>query len=165
MQRAIFFDRDGVLNREIGDYVCKTEDFEVLEDSAACVKLAKDYGFIAIVITNQGGIGKNLYTHETLSDIHRILQDKCLEHGTKIDDFYYCPHHPVKGLCLCRKPDSLMLEKAAAKYRIDKSRSLMIGDTFRDIEAAEKAGIRSLLIQPNSPKLRLLEEEIKKLIL
>lgn len=165
MQRAIFFDRDGVLNREIGDYVCKPEDFEVLEDSAACVKLAKEYGFMAIVITNQGGIDKSLYTHETLLDIHKILQDACIEHGTKIDDFYYCPHHPVKGNCLCRKPDSLMLEKAAAKYNIDKSKSLMIGDTFRDIEAAEKAGVRSLLIQPNSPKLRLLEEEIKKIIL
>lgn len=164
MQSAIFFDRDGVLNREIGDYVTKLEDFEVLEDAVACVKLAKDNGFLTIVITNQGGIGKGFYSHTELSQFHSKLQDACVKSGTMIDDFYYCPHHPISGNCLCRKPDSLMLEKAVAKYQIDKKSSLMIGDTLRDIQAAEKAGIRSIQVQPNSFKLRLLEEEIHKII-
>lgn len=163
MQRAIFFDRDGVLNREIGDYVCRIEDFEILPDSAACVKLARDNGFMAIVITNQGGIDKELYSKSDLNSFHKKLQDHLFENGTKIDDFYYCPHHPIKGKCLCRKPDSMMLEKAVAKHKIDIKNSLMIGDTFRDIEAATKAGIQSLLIQPNGEKLRLLEIEINRL--
>jgi len=162
-QKAIFFDRDGVLNREIGDYVCRIDDFEVLPDSAACIKLARDHGFLAIVITNQGGIDKGLYSAADLHSFHMKLQDACIAFGTEIDDFYHCPHHPIKGHCLCRKPDSLMIEKAAAKYKIDKSASLMIGDTFRDIEAAEKAGVRGLLIQPNSEKFRLLEEAIRQL--
>lgn len=163
MRKAVFFDRDGVLNRELGDYVCRLEDFEVLEDSAEAIKMVRDRGYLAIVITNQGGIDKELYDHFELQRIHNRLQEACMKVGTVIDDFYYCPHHPVKGLCLCRKPDSLMLEKAIAKYRIDRQSSLMIGDTFRDIEAATKAGVRSLLIQPNTEKIRLLAEELNKL--
>jgi D-glycero-D-manno-heptose 1,7-bisphosphate phosphatase len=162
MQKAIFFDRDGVLNKEIGDYVCKIEDFEILPDAVECIKLAKSLGFLAIVVTNQGGIGKKLYSAKELHSFHLKLQDACVENGTKIDDFYYCPHHPISSKCLCRKPDSLMLEKAVAKYNIDKTKSFMIGDTSRDIEAAQKAGIHGLLIQPNSNKFRLFEEEIVK---
>jgi D-glycero-D-manno-heptose 1,7-bisphosphate phosphatase len=162
MQKAIFFDRDGVLNKEIGDYVCKIEDFEILPDAVDCIKLAKSLGFLAIVVTNQGGIGKKLYSAKELHSFHLKLQDACVENGTKIDDFYYCPHHPISSKCLCRKPDSLMLEKAVAKYNIDKTKSFMIGDTSRDIEAAQKAGIHGLLIQPNSNKFRLFEEEIVK---
>jgi D-glycero-D-manno-heptose 1,7-bisphosphate phosphatase len=162
MQKAIFFDRDGVLNKEIGDYVCKIEDFEILPDAVDCIKLAKSLGFLAIVVTNQGGIVKKLYSAEELDTFHLKLQNACEENGTKIDDFYYCPHHPISSKCLCRKPDSLMLEKAVAKYNIDKTKSFMIGDTSRDIEAAQKAGIHGLLIQPNSNKFHLLEEEIVK---
>jgi D-glycero-D-manno-heptose 1,7-bisphosphate phosphatase len=160
MRKAVFFDRDGVLNREIGDYVCRMDDFDILPDAIDCIRLAKENGFLAIVITNQGGIDKKLYSKEDLQSFHRKLEQACLKNGTAIDDFYYCPHHPVVGKCLCRKPGSLMLEKAIGKYRIDKSRSIMIGDTDRDIEAASKAGIKSLLVQPNADKFRLLEKEL-----
>lgn len=161
MQKAIFFDRDGVLNKEIGDYVCKIEDFEILQDSIECIRLAKDNGFLAIIVTNQGGIDKGLYSVEELGTFHQKLHDACKAVNTKIDDVYFCPHHPIKGKCLCRKPDGLMLEKAIAKYGIDPSKSLMIGDTDRDMKAAEKVGVRGLLIQPNTEKLRLLEREIQ----
>lgn len=163
MQKAIFFDRDGVLNREIGDYVCKIDDFEILPDSVDCIKLAKDNGFMAIVVTNQGGIDKDLYTPEELATFHNKLQLACQEQGTSIDDFYFCPHHPIKGKCLCRKPDSLMIEKAIAKYNLDPNLCLIIGDTDRDIQAGKKAGIHTLQIQPNTEKLRLLDEAIQQL--
>lgn len=162
-QKAIFFDRDGVLNREIGDYVCRLEDFEILPDTVASIKLAKENGFMAILITNQGGIEKGLYTHEDLLSFHKVLIDACEKEGVFIDDIYYCPHHPIKGKCLCRKPESGMLEKAIAKYRLHPERCLMIGDTERDMHAAEKAGVKRLLIQPNTEKLRLLENAIKEL--
>lgn len=164
MQKAIFFDRDGVLNREIGDYVCRIEDFEVLTDSVASIQLAKSHGFKVIIITNQGGIDKDLYTAEELASFHQVLIDACEAAGTEIDDIYFCPHHPIKGKCLCRKPDSLMLEKAIAKHRLDPSKCLMIGDTERDMKAAEKAGVKGLLIQPNTEKLHLLEKEILQII-
>jgi D-glycero-D-manno-heptose 1,7-bisphosphate phosphatase len=163
MHKAVFFDRDGVLNHEIGNYVCKKEDFKVLDDSVACIKYAKENGFKVIVITNQGGIDKGLYTAEDLAGFHQILQNACMESGTIIDDFYYCKHHPVVGNCLCRKPDSIMIEKAIAKHQIDKNQCFMIGDTDRDIDAATKAGIKSILIQPNQPKLHLIQEEIQKI--
>ncbi|MCC6818615.1 MAG: HAD family hydrolase [Bacteroidia bacterium] len=165
MSKAIFFDRDGVLNREIGDYVCHIDDFEVLQDSVECVKLAKDKGFKVIVVTNQGGIDKELYSVDELKTFHDKLQDACRNGSTLIDDFYFCPHHPIKGKCLCRKPDSLMIEKAIAKYQLNPALCLIIGDTERDIEAGQKAGISTLLIQPNTEKKRLLEEAIEKLIL
>lgn len=161
--KAVFFDRDGVLNHEIGNYVCNKDDFKLLDDSVSCIKYAKSQGFKVIVITNQGGIDKGLYTEKDLEGFHQILQNACLQNGTIIDDFYYCRHHPTVGNCLCRKPDSIMIEKAIAKHQIDKNQCFMIGDTARDIEAATKAGIKSILIQPNQAKLHLIEEEIQKI--
>ena len=153
------------MNKEIGDYVCKIDDFIVLPDAVNCIRLAKEKGFLAIVITNQGGIDKGLYSREDLNSFHQKLQDECLKNGTRIDDFYYCAHHPTVGKCLCRKPDSSMIERAMAKYNIDPENSLMIGDTERDMEAATKAGVKSLLVQPNSEKLRLLQNEIELIII
>lgn len=162
-KRAIFFDRDGVLNRELGDYVCKPEDFDILPDAVECIKLANERGFLSIIITNQGGIDKGLYTHETLAAIHRKIIDACQKEGAKIDDIFYCPHHPKVSMCLCRKPDSMMLEKAVGKFGLNIDECIMIGDTERDMQAAEKLGIKGILIQPNSPKLRLLTEEIDRI--
>src|SRR5688572_18499714 len=132
MDKAIFFDRDGVLNKEIGDYVCRIEDFELLPDAIECISLARENGFRVFVITNQGGIQKGLYTEAQLHSFHNIIREQCLQKGLVIDEIFYCRHHPIVGKCICRKPDSLMLEKAIAKYNIDTERSIMLGDTFRD---------------------------------
>ncbi len=160
MQAAIFFDRDGILNQEIGDYVTKLEDFKLLPDAGECIKIAKENGFKVFVITNQGGIAKQLYSKETLHSFHQIIQNAC---GNLVDEFFYCPHHHTVGNCICRKPDSLMVEKAIAKYKIDKTKSIMFGDTPRDVEAAEKAGIKGVLVQPNSNKIHLLKELISSI--
>lgn len=164
MQKAIFFDRDGVINREIGDYVCRIEDFELLDDAVDCIKLAKDNGFLAILITNQGGIDKGLYSVEDLNSFHQKIIDACREKSVEIDDIYFCPHHPNVGNCICRKPNSGMLEKAIAKFGLNIEQCLMIGDTQRDMDAAEKVGVKGLLIQPNSSKFRLLNESIQELL-
>lgn len=157
MQGAIFFDRDGILNQEIGDYVTKMEDFKLLPDAVECIKMAKNEGFKVFVITNQGGIAKQLYTRETLNSFHQIIQNAC---ENLVDEFFYCPHHHTVGNCICRKPDSIMIEKALAKYKLDKTKCVMLGDTDRDIVAAEKAGIKGILVQPNSDKIHLLKELI-----
>lgn len=160
MQKAIFFDRDGVLNKEIGDYVTNVNDFELLPDAIDCIHYAVNNGYLAIVITNQGGIAKKLYDHEQVKNLHEIIQQNC---NHQITEFFYCPHHQIVGKCICRKPDSLMLEKAIAKYNIHINKSLMIGDTDRDIHAAEKVGLNTLLIQPNSNKLHLLKSKIQEI--
>lgn len=150
MNKAIFLDRDGVLNHEIYDYICRLEDFEVLEYQIPPLKRFFDEGYLLVVITNQGGIALNRYTEETLAEMHEILFNKFKEHGAEIIHAYYCPHHPtVGGECDCRKPKSGMLLEAIAAYQIDPALSIMIGDKPRDVEAASGAGVKGVLIAPD----------------
>jgi len=149
-QRAIFLDRDGVLNHEIHDYICRKEDFEVLKYQIPPLKQFYDEGYLLIVITNQGGIALNRYTEKDLAEMHQILFDTYRNQGAEFTDAYHCPHHPtVNEPCLCRKPGSGMLLDAIAKYDIDPALSVMIGDKPRDVEAANGAGVKGILIEPD----------------
>ncbi|UKT65462.1 D-glycero-alpha-D-manno-heptose-1,7-bisphosphate 7-phosphatase [Pedobacter mucosus] len=150
MNKAIFLDRDGVLNHEINDYICRVEDFEILEYQIPVLKKLFDEGYLLIVITNQGGIALKRYTEEQLTTMHQSLQDSFKEQGAEIAHFYYCPHHPtVGGECACRKPASGMLLDAIEKFDIDPALSIMIGDKLRDVEAANGAGVKGILIEPD----------------
>lgn len=150
MTKAIFLDRDGVLNHEIYDYITKVEDFEVLEYQIPPLKKLYDEGYLLIVITNQGGIALKRYTEEELAEMHQILFDQFEAQGATISHAYYCPHHPtVGGDCPCRKPKSGMLLEAISKYDIDPSLSVMIGDKPRDVDAANGAGVRGIEIVPD----------------
>jgi D-glycero-D-manno-heptose 1,7-bisphosphate phosphatase len=150
MNKAIFLDRDGVLNHEIHDYITRVEDFEVLEYQIPPLKKLYDEGYMLIIITNQGGIALQRYTEEELAEMHQILFDKFEAQGAVITHAYYCPHHPtVGGECRCRKPASGMLFDAIAAYDIDPSMSVMIGDKARDVEAANGAGVKGIQIVPD----------------
>ncbi len=150
--KAIFLDRDGVVNQEIGDYVCKLEDFTIVPGLCESLKKLADKGYLLIVITNQGGLAKKLYIEETLNAMHQIFADELEKYGASISEFYYCQHHPqYNGNCICRKPDSGMLEKAIARFSIDPLQSYMIGDKQRDVDAAEKVGVKGILIESNEP--------------
>ena len=149
-QKAIFLDRDGVLNHEINDYICRAVDFKVLEYQIPPLKRFYEEGYLLIVITNQGGIALSRYTEEGLAEMHQILFDAYQKHGVVFKDAYHCPHHPtVNDPCLCRKPGSGMILDAIAKYDIDPSLSVMIGDKPRDVEAANGAGVKGILIEPD----------------
>lgn len=150
--KAVFLDRDGVLNQEIGDYVCKTEDFKVLEHNFEPLKELQQRGYVLIVITNQGGLAKGWYSEETLSRMHSHLRKTYEENGIHLTEIYYCNHHPeYNGKCLCRKPGSVMLEKAIARFEIDAPQSYFIGDRERDVLAGEAAGVKGILIDPDQP--------------
>lgn len=150
MNKAIFLDRDGVLNHEIYDYITKLEDFEILEYQIPPLKRLHDEGYLLIIITNQGGIAQERYTEETLLTMHQQLFAAFEAQGAKITHAYHCPHHPtVSGPCKCRKPLSGMLLEAIATYNIDPERSVMIGDKPRDVEAANGAGVKGILIEPD----------------
>jgi len=152
MEKAIFLDRDGVLNKELGDYVCRFDDFKVLEHNFAALKELQDRGYLLIVITNQGGLAKGWYSVEVLDKMHAHLKSTYAEQGVLISEVYYCNHHPeFNGKCLCRKPGSLMLEKALARFRIDASQSYFIGDRERDVIAGEAAGVTGILIDSDQP--------------
>lgn len=144
MAKCIFLDRDGVLNKEIGNYVFRIEDFEIENGVTEALKILKAAGFLLIVITNQSGIAKGLYTRNEVKACHTILQNEC---GNIIDDLYFCPHHEdFDTASLLKKPNSLMLEKAIAKYQIDPSKSWMVGDQSRDILAGKRVGLKTIYI-------------------
>lgn len=150
--KAVFLDRDGVLNKELGDYVCRTEDFQVLEHNFKPLKELQDRGYLLVIVTNQGGIAKGWYSEETLGQMHSKLLNAYASHGIHISDIYYCRHHPqYNGKCLCRKPGSLMLEKAIARFNVDASKSYFIGDNERDMLAGEGAGLTGILIKSDQP--------------
>ena len=149
--KAVFLDRDGVLNQEMGDYVCKIEDFHVL-DNFATLKELQNRGYLLIVATNQGGLAKGWYTEEQLANMHQHLKDVYAAYGVEFTDIYYCPHHPnFTGECDCRKPKPGMLLRGIAQYNIDPAQSYFIGDRQRDIEAGTEAGVKGILINSDQP--------------
>jgi D-glycero-D-manno-heptose 1,7-bisphosphate phosphatase len=157
-EKAVFLDRDGVLNKELGDYVCRLEDFKILEHNFKPLKELQDRGYLLIVVTNQGGLAKKWYTEETLGQMNKALKETYAENGIDILDIYYCRHHPeYNGKCLCRKPGSIMLEKAVARFNIDASKSYFIGDRERDVLAGEAAGVTGILIDSDQPLSEVLE--------
>jgi D-glycero-D-manno-heptose 1,7-bisphosphate phosphatase len=152
MNKAVFLDRDGVLNKELGDYVCRVEDFKILEHNFKVLKDLQGLGYLLIVITNQGGLAKGWYTEDILNKMHNQLKKEYAAQGILISEIYYCNHHPeYNGKCLCRKPGSLMLEKAVARFKIDASKSYFIGDRERDVLAGEAAGLTGILIDSDQP--------------
>ena len=148
--KAIFFDRDGTINEEVG-YLYKFEHFRWVNGAIEAIKFCNDNGYLAIVVTNQSGVARGFYTEDDIKKLHRQINDELKNFNAHIDDFFYCPHHP-DGIvtkysvdCECRKPKSKLIEDACVKYNIDKAQSLMIGDKPRDVECGENAGVRSVL--------------------
>lgn len=155
---AVFLDRDGVINRERGEHTWRMADFEMLPTVAEGIRSIRASGRLVVVVTNQSGIGLGLYGHAEVAELHRYLHAHLAEHGTRMDAIYYCPHHPQNGKCLCRKPGSLLLQRAIGRFGIDPAASVMIGDRDRDISAAASAGVRGILVEPNRPLMDVLHE-------
>lgn len=163
MTKAVFLDRDGVLNHEQG-YVFRKEDFVLNKDVVSSLRILQEAGFIFVVVSNQSGIALNLYTHEDVKNVHDYFLSLMKENGIIISEIYYCPHHPTVEPCICRKPDSGMLEKAIARFSIDASKSFFIGDKERDMQAAEKAGVKGILIEADSSLKEIAEKIIRGLV-
>ncbi|MHB1276932.1 MAG: D-glycero-alpha-D-manno-heptose-1,7-bisphosphate 7-phosphatase [Bacteroidia bacterium] len=149
MNKAVFLDRDGIINKEIGAYVYRQKDFILNDGVEEALLFWQSRGYKLIVITNQGGIAKGMYTHDDVRRLHHYLEDLLNKAGVKLDAIYYSPHHSEISNSLSRKPGSLMIERALARYSIDPSQSVMIGDRPRDVEAAEGAGVRGILVDSN----------------
>ena len=147
--KAVFLDRDGVINHDPGDYTRSLDEFHVLPTVYDALEQLQGAGYILILITNQGGIAKGQYTHDTVDEIHRHFIQSCADKGIRITNVYYSPHHPDFGESLSRKPGGLMIEKACARYGINPGASWMVGDKVRDIEAGENAGVPGILIPVN----------------
>lgn len=144
---AVFLDRDGVLTEERG-YVSSVKELCIFTYVGECIAKIREKGYYSIVITNQSGIARGLFTENDLQEMNRYLQD-----AIGIDAVYYCPHHPegiveqYKKICECRKPGIALLEQARRDFDIDMRRSYMIGDRASDILAGQKAGVRTILLE------------------
>ncbi len=143
MQKAIFLDRDGVLNVDRGDYTYCIEDFQVMPHAKEVLTELKAKGFKLIVITNQAGIAKGIYTPSEMNACHAFLQEKV---GHLIDYFYFAPDHPQFSASLSRKPGSLLFEKAISRFDLDAAECWMVGDQERDLIPAKKLGMRTIFI-------------------
>ena len=143
---AIFFDRDGVLNTDIG-YAYLPEHIKWVDGAMDAIKLANEHGYLVFVATNQSGVARGMYSEADVAHLHTWMQQECLAQGAVIHSFAFCPHHPVEGQgaykvdCNCRKPAPGMLLSLAKNNAIDMSRSMMIGDKETDMQAAQAAGI------------------------
>ena len=150
MNKCIFLDRDGVINKDYVNYSYKLETFEILDKVPEALQLLKDAGYLLIIITNQSGIAKGIYTKKEVMDCYNYIQSNC---RNLIDDQYFAHHHPDYDTeSLSRKPDSLMLERAIAKYQIDINQSWMIGDSIRDMQAAQKVNLKTIFTPTQSAK-------------
>ena len=151
MSKAVFIDRDGVINNDSGHYyIFKPNDFILNECIIENICSLKAAGYLIIIISNQGGIGKGLYSKQDTEVLHEILSKEIKKRGYSLDEIYFCPHHPDTGNCLCRKPLTLLLEKAIARFKINITHSFLIGDSPRDIEAAKGVGVKGILVQKNT---------------
>ncbi len=152
MNKAIILDRDGTINVE-KDYLHKIEDFEFEKGVIEGLKILSQLGYIFIVVTNQSGIARGYYSEEDLEILNNHIGEILLKEGIKIEKFYYCPHHPEKGVgkykveCNCRKPNPGMLEEAIKEFNIDREKSFMIGDNISDIEAGIRAKVTPILVE------------------
>ena len=154
MKRALFLDRDGVINVE-KNYLYKIEDFEFIDGIFELVKQYKNLDYSVFVVTNQSGIARKYYSENDFNSLTLWMNAEFLKQGIKIDDVYFCPHHPsIGGECTCRKPNPGMLLNAANNYNIDLKNSIMIGDKERDIEAGLNAGLLETYLFDESGKIK-----------
>jgi len=142
--KCVFLDRDGVINLETGDYNYRVEDFVINDGVGEALKLLKNASYLLVVITNQAGISKGLYTHEDVKKFHQYMQQKL---NNMVDDIYYSPYHPLQSESLSRKPGSLMFERAVAKYNINTLDSWMVGDKESDLIPAKKLQMRTIMVR------------------
>ncbi len=150
MNKAVFLDRDGIVNVERGEYTWRIVDFQFTIGLIDFIREVQFKKYLVIIISNQGGVGKGLFSINDVDLLHKHLIDRLAENNLVLTDIYYCPHHPDFGRCLCRKPEPLLLEKAISRYNIDVEKSYFIGDSQRDVDAGKKVDVNTILVHPNS---------------
>jgi len=154
VKKALFLDRDGVVNVE-KEYLYKQEDFEFIEGVFELCRHYQDLGYLIFVVTNQSGIARKFYSEVDFAKLTQWMLQAFEKEGVHITKVYHCPHHPdISGSCECRKPEPGMLREAAKTYDIDLANSIMIGDKERDIEAGLNAGLRETYLFDESGSVK-----------
>jgi len=154
--KAIFLDRDGVLNKNRDDYVKSIKELEIFSNIGKEISKLKMKGFLIIVITNQSAVNRKIITIKELEEIHLIIQKFLMKSNTSIDKFYFCPHRPNEN-CDCRKPKPGLILQAMNEFSINASKSWMVGDSKTDIQAGEKAGCKTIFLKKNDSFTNILK--------
>lgn len=148
---AVFLDRDGTINEEMG-YINHLDRFIILPGAIEAIKLLKRHNFKVIVTSNQTGVAMGYFPESLIEKIHNHLKNILAENGTYLDAIYYCPHHPQAKVaayskdCPCRKPKTGLILKAKEEFNLDLKRCYVVGDKFIDIEFAHNAGLKGILV-------------------
>jgi D-glycero-D-manno-heptose 1,7-bisphosphate phosphatase len=151
LRPAVFLDRDGTLNEEVG-YLNHIDRLRVFPWTAEAIRKLNCAGVPAVVVTNQSGVGRGYFSEDFVHRVHARIAEQLASQGARIDAFCYCPHHPDARLakyraeCRCRKPAPGMVEQAARDLRLDPRLSYVVGDTERDLELAFNVGARAALV-------------------
>jgi len=149
--KAIFLDRDGTINEEMG-YINHVDRFTLLPRTAEAIRLINTNGLKAVVVTNQSGVARGMFPESLVGEVHRKMEDLLRVAGAYVDGIYYCPHHPDFGPpeyrkpCHCRKPATGMIERACSELNLDPTRSYMVGDRISDVEFGHKIGAKGILV-------------------
>ena len=169
MHKALFLDRDGLINIDHA-YVYRQEDFDFVDGIFEVCRAAQAKDYELIVVTNQSGIGRGYYTEADFYVISDWMIDQFKQNGVLIKDVYFCPYHPTaaegdyKKDMPCRKPHPGMLLDAANEHQIDLAQSIMFGDSVKDVEAGDAAGVKlSVLYDPND-KHQSIANRVSKLV-
>ncbi len=144
-RRALFVDRDGTLNPDPG-YLKDPARLELFRGVGDALRLVHDHGELVVCVTNQSGVERGFYTAEDVGRIHARLNELLAREKTRVDAFYFCPHHPDRG-CACRKPGTQLFERAREELGLDLARSAIVGDRWLDIEAGRRLGLLTALVK------------------
>ncbi|MGE4274833.1 MAG: HAD-IIIA family hydrolase [Candidatus Methanomethylophilaceae archaeon] len=140
-RKTVFIDRDDTIAKDC-PYCARPEDLELYPDVPSSIARLNQAGYLVLLVTNQSGVSRGYFSHEMLARIHERMLSSIAAEGGRIDDIFYCPHHPDEG-CDCRKPEVGMVRQAMAKYNIDLSRSYVVGDSDKDVEMGRRCGMRT----------------------
>jgi D-glycero-D-manno-heptose 1,7-bisphosphate phosphatase len=152
MNKAVFVDRDGTVNEEVG-YLHNIADLRLIPGAGDAIKRLNESGIKVVLVTNQSGIARGYFTESQLHKIHTRLEQMLHDKGARLDAIYYCPHHPSAGKshytkeCDCRKPGTGLIDKAAHDLDIDVNQSFVVGDKWSDVELGRRAGAHSILVK------------------
>lgn len=152
LRKAIFLDRDGTIIRHV-ELLHKPSEVKLLPQAARAIKVMNKLGFLVIVVTNQPVVARGMITPKEVDEIHALILRRLRRRNAQVDAVYFCPHHPEATLkkyrlrCRCRKPEIGMILSAVKKYNIDLKKSFMVGDSTRDIQAGNRAKLKTILVK------------------
>ena len=144
MTKAVFLDRDGTLSEHV-HYLSDPEEFRLMPGAVRALKLLSGAGYKLVVVTNQSGVARGLFTEKTLARIHERMRALLADGGVRLDGVYYCPHNPDAG-CSCRKPATGMIDTAVSELGIEREGSFMVGDQTADVLLGGNAGLKTILV-------------------